>query len=237
MDTQSQSISNQQPLKKCGSYFLHFACLVSSQLQSLSIRILSRLQRLASLGSHAGKVFYKEALTNNRTLTGLVLMFVCAPLFYEAHLFFDYTKVIKGWHYRNWFYWFFTQREEFLFGFFLIGLFVIMKDGYRYSLLPLIATCFCEIIFQSFQINHWSDFYMPFWDEGGLTERAWEVVVVSCVSAFSLVKLIQYLVWLFNHRSLAYVARMDNLCKLLDSSDPVQSGVVKTWNEMKSKNY
>jgi hypothetical protein len=233
----SQSISNSQHNKECGSVKLssQFVSLLHYQL----LQLHSLIHQSVIHGCHVGKVAYREALTNNRVFTGLVLMFGVAPLFYEAHLFFDQNALVQGWFYKNWFFWFFTQREEFLFTFSLSGFFLILpsNQGFKWLVVPFVAACISEIIFQSFQIDHWTDFYMPFWFGGGLTERAWEVVVVSCVSAFSFFKLIQYLVWLFNHRDQAFIRRMDGICQIADMNNPREKAFVETWKELKAKNY
>lgn len=229
----SHSISQQNNKQECGrAERLFWHCAYWLQSQSL----LKRTKRSRQL-SHLFVILGNLA-GNTRIFTGLVLMFGVAPLCYEAHLLFSYETVIEGWYYKNWFFWFFTQREEFLFGFFLIGLFLITKGISRYIFIPLISVCITEILFQSFQIDHWSDFYMPFFtDEGEVTERTWEMLVIGVACAFSFTKLIQYIIWLYNHRQQAYIRRMDGLCQVADMKDPIQSGFVTTWKEMKATNY
>jgi hypothetical protein len=258
MNSSLRSISHNQQSLKCGKHYGKLVGqFVSSSLLALSQMRLLIQTRLKDVihGCHAGnilKVASKEAVSNDRMLVGYVLMIIGAA-FYWAHFLFiqpEFPSIFafipdaplskEVFYYKQKFYWFFTNREEFFGAFFLTGLFVMIpkNQGYKFLFLPVIAGCVCEVVFQSFQIDSYTDFYMPFYSkEVGLTERAWEVVVVSCVSVFGLIKFAQYLVWAANHRRRAHRSRMDGLIQFLDMSNPINKGIETTWKEIKEQNY
>jgi hypothetical protein len=165
-------------------------------LGSRSAQSLRSLKTHATLGCRVGvnniKTAYSEVLTNNRLFVGFVLMMGVAPLLYEAHHLFDSEVVIAGWYYKNWFYWFFTQREEFLFAFVLTGFFLMCptKWGYRYLVVPFVGACITEIIYQSFYIDNYKDFYIT---------PTWQFVVIATLALFTAFKVINYSVYRYNH--------------------------------------
>jgi hypothetical protein len=189
----SQSISNHNIKQRCARALKEQ--LSSSWQHLLSLPLVQKLHRFpVFLGWTAGnaRVAWYEVLTNNRVFVGVVLMGVGVFL-YVAHLLFHHPEVnspfafihetevpIDVWYYKRWFYWFYTQREEFLFGFGLTGFFLRcpVKWGFRWSLVPLIAVCFTEIIQQSFFIDHYTDFFtFPAW-------QIWFVVIASIIPVY-----------------------------------------------------
>ena len=186
-----------------------WSALCTSKLRNLRRMIQSLVIRGCLVGNLV-KVTFKESATNNRIFVGLVLL-VVSPTLWWAHLFFDHKVIIEGWYYRNWFYWFFTNREEFTFGLGLTGFFLLcqQKWGYRYLLTPIVALCACEVIYQSFQIDHWTDFYNPMWS----TERGWELGLVVLLAVFALWKAINYTVYRKYHLKDGNVARLIGIIK------------------------
>lgn len=190
----SQSISQSQTNNKCGR--LSQGSFLLLWLVQLPIRLQTHhLHRLASLGWHVGNnisVAWEEAIANRRVLVGYVMIGV-GVFFYEAHLLFINPHVVSVfacipdpevpktvWYYKSWFYWFFTNREEFLFGFALTGFFLRTpsKFGYRWALVPLVSICFTEIFYQSFFVNAYTGFYStPTWE-------VWTIVLLSVIPAY-----------------------------------------------------
>lgn len=152
----------------------------------------------------------KESASNDRIFVGLVMLAV-SPILWNAHLFFDYNTIIPGWYYKNWFFWFFTNREELTFGIGLTGFFLLcqQKWGYRYLLTPIVTLCACEVIYQSFQIDNWTDFYNPMWS----TERGWELGLFILFLVFALWKAINYTVYRKYHLKDGNVARLIGIIK------------------------
>ena len=180
---------------------------------------LSRLQcwlqtRLSVIrGCHAGNLIvttFKESASNDRVFVGLVMLAV-SPVLWWAHLFFDWNAVVPGWFYKNWFFWFFTNREELTFGIGLTGFFLLcqQKWGYRYLLVPIVALCVSEVIYQSFQISHWTHFYRPMWGP----ERGWELGLVVLFAVFAIWKAINYTVYRKYHLKDGNVARLIGIIK------------------------
>lgn len=179
-----QSLWLRNGLKESRLLWLSFWSLVLV----ISGAIRQKTLQYVTLGCLAGR----EVYSNDRHFVGLVALMV-SPVFWWAHLFFDHTTVIQGWYYKNLFFWFFTNREELMIGFGLLGFFLLCptKWGYRYLLTPVVALCFSEIIYQSFQISHWTHFYNPMWSR----ERGWQLAVLVLVGVFSLYKAINYAVY------------------------------------------
>jgi hypothetical protein len=204
----SSSLNNQQSLK-CESTGKQSYSLPAPLLQWLqSVACTYRQVLHAIRGFHVGnslRVAYQEILTNNRVFIGGVFMFGVAPLFYMAHLFLDQNVVLEGFYYRAPYYWFFTNREEFGISFVLTGFFLIAPTrwGFRYLLIPFIAACITEIVYQSFFIDSW-DFY---------TTPSWEVYAVIVASLFPLYKVINYMCYLKYHVKDGNVSRIIGVIK------------------------
>jgi hypothetical protein len=178
----------------------------SLQSQSLRQQTLLTIRQYVTLGWIAGS----EVYANDRKFSGLITGLVGLS-FWWAHLFFDYTTVIPGWYYKNFFFWFFTNREELTIGFGLIGFFLIcpVKWGYKYALVPLIVFMLSEVIYQSFQISHWTHFYISMfsWD------RAWQLLLLVPVLIFSGVKVLDYAAYRKYHQKDGDVARIIGIIK------------------------
>jgi hypothetical protein len=209
----SQSLDNQQTLQ-CEEQrqSSSFAVLLSHWLQSAVYTYQQLL--LAIRGFHVGnslRVAYQEILTNNRVFIGGVFMFGVAPLFYMAHLFLDQNVVLEGFYYRAPYFWFYTNREEFGIVFMLTGFFLIAPTrwGFRYLLIPFIAAALTEIVYQSFFIDSWDDFYVT---------PSWEVYSVIALSLFPVYKVINYLVFRKYHTKDGNTARIIGIIKLKDLS-------------------
>ena len=206
----TQSFINQNSLKcENGLGELSGRSLPSS-LYQLWFWLQIRLS--ATLGCLAGSIrtTVKESASNDRIFVGLVLLAV-SPVLWWAHLFFDWNAVVPGWFYKNWFFWFFTNREELTFGIGLTGFFLLcqQKWGYRYLLVPIVALCVSEVIYQSFQISHWTHFYRPMWGP----ERGWELGLVVLFAVFAIWKAINYTVYRKYHLKDGNVARLIGIIK------------------------
>lgn len=191
------------------------------------------IHRLVTRGCLAGKVALKEVATNDRAFVGIVLL-VIAPAFWWTHLFFDWNTVVPGWYYKNWFYWFFTNREELTFAVGLTGFFLLcpVKWGYRYLLCPVVALCVSEVIYQSFQIDNWKDFYIPMVSH----KRGWEVGIVSVVAAFALWKVVSYTVYRKYHLKDGNLARIMGIIKAPGISDEKKMDILEQL-VIESENY
>jgi hypothetical protein len=189
-------------LKELRSRWRSFWCLVSFT----SASFLQTLRLYATLGWIAGSEIY----SNDRKFSGSVMLMVSLT-FWWAHLFFDYTVVIEGWYYKNWFFWFFTNREELTIGFGLLGFFLIcpLKWGYKYALCPLIVFLFSEVIYQSFQITHWTHFYKSMFS----AERGWQLGVFIPVFILSAVKVIDYIAYTKYHLKDGNMSRITGMIK------------------------
>lgn len=206
----SRSISHNNLITKCGKYFVWFlrSFLPVSLLpywEPLQSNLASLTRQMAApLGWSVGnlKVEMNEAMTNGRVMVGYVLMGVGA-LSYEAHLLFIHPEIYspfafindpevpKGvFYYKRWFYWFFTNREEFLFIFASAGMFLRLpsKWGFRYLAVPVIAWLVCEVLYQTFFISHYTHFYTSFFTR----ERGWELFVILVAVVFGLFKALHY---------------------------------------------
>jgi hypothetical protein len=226
MDSQSQSISQSNYLKRCAralkelSLQLFSLCLPEDSRAGF-LQTLSLMRLPAFLGWIAGnvKVAWNEVTTNDRIFVGFVLMGV-GGLFYQAHLLFIHPEIpsaiafindpavpIEVWYYKRWFYWFFTQREEFFFGSCSVGLFLMwpQKSAYRYAFVPLLVACVAEIFYQSFFISDWTHFYRGFFT----LERGWEGIAILVALVFAIKRIIDYQV----HRK--YHTKDGNTCRMV----------------------
>lgn len=167
----------------------------------LSSPILRTLRLYATLGCLAGKEIY----SNDRKFAGVGVLTVSLA-FWWAHLFFDYSTVVPGWYYKNWFFWFFTNREELTIGFGLIGFFLLcpQKWGYKYALAPIIIYFFSEVVYQSFQITHWTHFYRSMFSP----ERGWQLLLFIPALIFSGMKVIDYVVYTKYHPKAGTICRI-----------------------------
>lgn len=181
-----------------------------SQLRSSLLKQRTRLS--ATLGCLAGniKATVRESISNDRIFVGLV-MIACTPACYWAYLFFDWNTVVPGWYYRNWFFWFFTNREELTFGVGLTGFFLLcqQKWGYRYLLVPVVGLNFSEVVYQSFFISHWTHFYRPMW----APERSWELGLFIVLLTFAAWKFIDYTVYRRYHLKDGNTARISGILR------------------------
>ena len=179
-------------------------------VSSLSLQATRQFVTRGCLAGNLIVTTFKESASNDRVFVGLVLLTV-SPVLWWAHLFFDYNTVIPGWYYKNWFFWLFTNREELTFGVALTGFFLLcqQKWGYRYLLTPIVALCACEVIYQSFQIDHWTDFYNPMWS----SERGWELGLFILILVFALWKAIDYTVYRKYHLNDGNKARLIGIIK------------------------
>jgi hypothetical protein len=190
-------------LKELRSQWRSFWCLVSFT----SASTLQKIRLYATLGCLAGK----EVYSNDRKFAGTVLLMV-SLVFWWAHLFVDHTVVISGWHYKNWFFWFFTNREELTIGFGLLGFFLIcpLKWGYKYALAPIIVYFFSEVVYQSLQISHWTHFYRSMFS----AERSWQLLITLPVIIFSAIKVIDYIAYTKYHLKDGNIARLTGILNL-----------------------
>lgn len=196
-----------------GELYGRLLSFLSSVLPTLRQQTRKMSRHLVTRGSLVGRsviTTIKESASNDRVFVGLVMLMV-SPVLWWAHLFFDHEVVIEGWYYRNWFFWVFTNREEMTFGVGLTGFFLLcqQKWGYRYLLTPFVALCACEIVYQSFQISHWTHFYRPMFGP----ERSWEPGLVILIAVFALWKAINYTVYRKYHLKDGNVARLIGIIK------------------------
>lgn len=175
-------------------------------LSTNALSLTRSLRQYVILGWVAGKELY----SNDRKFVGAVLLMV-SLVFWWAHLFFDYNVIIEGWYYKNWFFWFFTNREELTIGTGLTGFFLLCppKWGYRFLLVPVIIFFFTEVIYQSFQISHWTHFYISMFS----VERGWQLGVFIPVAIFSAVKVIDYITYTKYHLKDGNMARITGIIK------------------------
>jgi hypothetical protein len=196
--------------------------LLSRQLLSSvsSLRLFWQKQASAIRGWTVGnslKVALNEVLSNNRVLVGIVLMAV-GCVFYQAHLLFVRPEIpsilafipdpmvsVNVWYYKCWYYWFFTQREEFLIIFSLIGFFLMLpqKWQYRYILVPVVAFSITEIVYQSF-ITHWTEFY---------TTPDWQFLVCAPFAVYAIIKAVSYTVYRKYHLKDGNMARIKGIIR------------------------
>lgn len=207
----------------------------SSWYQSLftNVRNLPQKIRLyATLGWIAGNEIY----SNDRKFAGSVMVMVSLA-FWWAHLFFDYTTVIDGWYYKNWFFWFFTNREELTIGFGLLGFFLMcpLKWGYKYALAPLIVFLFSEVVYQSFQITHWTHFYRSMFS----AERGWQLLVTVPVLILSGMKVIDYVLYTKYHLKDGNICRITGMIKspglTPDEKMPVLDKLVDEYQNLNAR--
>lgn len=190
------------------------------------LRLWGLLTHHVIRGCLAGKtrvsVAFNELLSNRRAFVGFVMLVGVAPLLYWAHLFFINTKIPHlfafitdpyqaKWFYHHNYYWLFTNREELGFGFALSGFFLLcqQKWGYRFLLVPLVAGCLSEVIYQSLQIDHWSDFYTPIWSK----VRSWQIAAFAIPAMYATWKAIDYTIYRKYHLSDGNVARIIGMIK------------------------
>lgn len=219
-----------QPL--CVLKSLFSGSLLQLPLSQLSRDWFKQVFHSVILGCRAGvssaKVAYNEILSNNRVFVGFVMLVGVAPL-YWAHLFFineDLIKegivspvafiadpVNKAWFYRQWFYWFFTNREEFALILFLTGGFLLCKTdikwGWKYAVVPVIAVNLCEVIYQTVYISHWSHFYRSLFSY----ERGWELFAGVVAFLYAGYKISDYLIYRKYHTKDGNVARLIGIVK------------------------
>jgi hypothetical protein len=203
-------------LKKSRSRWRSFWLLVSFT----SAPTLQKIRLYATLGCLAGK----EIFSNDRKFVGSVTLMVSLA-FWWAHLFFDYSTVIEGWYYKNWFFWFFTNREELTIGFGLIGFFLICptKWDYKYALVPMIVYLLSEVVYQSFQITHWTHFYKSLFS----SERGWQLGLFVVVLILSAVKVIDYIAYTKYHLKDGNAGRIVGIWRAPDTSRDVKCDIME----------
>lgn len=210
-----------QRQKRLFSVFWQLWCLPLCQV--VFIKPWQQIRPHAILGCHVGVIALSELRTNKRTLIGVVLIGV-GVILYNAHLLFivdcsahpvpSPLGVVPDpcqldWFYHHWFFWLFTNREEFLGSFLLTGFFLISptKWGYRYLFTPFVACLVSEVIFQSIQIDHWTHFYIPLWS----IDRGWQILSVTLVSVFAIYKAANYAVYRYTHLKAGNLARINGV--------------------------
>jgi hypothetical protein len=171
--------------------------------------LLPLWHKLVTLGSLAGNsicVAWSEVTTNNRKLVGLVMMAMGA-LMYEAHQLFDPNVMLKGFYYHNPYFWFYTQREEFLVIFGGTGYFLIepQKYAFKYVLVFAVSFMITEVIYQHFFIDSWDDFYVT---------PDWQYWVLNPVLVLCLYKIIDYAVYRKYHLKDGNTARIRGIIAL-----------------------
>lgn len=174
---------------------------------SLTQQTRQRIHQYAILGCLAGKELY----SNNRKFAGAVTVMVGLS-FWWAHLLFDYTVIIEGWYYKNWFFWLFTNREELTIGIGLIGFFLMcpVKWGYKYALVPFIVFMLSEVVYQSFQISHWTHFYISMF----AADRSWEMAILIPAIILSGAKVLDYAAYRKYHQKDGNTARIIGVIKM-----------------------
>jgi hypothetical protein len=254
MDSQSQSISNQQPLTKCGKYFLQFLLSLLPEpsrsdaqvmiqqtsgndlknLKRKSFNLMATLLRLAHVDRAAAalKNLISTREVNARLLVGLALVGIITPL---ADIF--YTWLPAGrvpeseWYYESW-YWLFLCLGPYIQVFTgFLGAYLILFQRWNIKALFLVAPMWLavvKIVWLAFFVEAHAEFLsVP------------PLAIYLYCAAFMAVSfgISNYLAWRKYHRADAHEARMNGLCQIANMSDPIQAGFVKTWNEMKAKNY
>jgi hypothetical protein len=254
MDSQSQSISNQQPLTKCGKYFLQFLLSLLPEpsrsdaqvmiqqtsgndlknLKRKSFNLMATLLRLAHVDRAAAalKNLISTREVNARLLVGLALVGIITPL---ADIF--YTWLPAGrvpeseWYYESW-YWLFLCLGPYIQVFTgFLGAYLILFQRWNINALFLVAPMWLavvKIVWLAFFVEAHAEFLsVP------------PLAIYLYCAAFMAVSfgISNYLAWRKYHRADAHEARMNGLCQIANMSDPIQAGFVKTWNEMKAKNY
>jgi hypothetical protein len=148
------------------------------------------------------KVAFDQAASNKRIVFGGVVMAVGFVL-YQAHRLFINPEIYSPiafmqdpgpvGYYHSLFDWLFTNREEFLFGFGLTGFFLMCptgKWGYKYLLVTFITACFTEVVYQSFFITNWNDFYRT---------PTWEILTVLTPFTYAVFRFGVYQIYLYYH--------------------------------------
>lgn len=104
-----------------------------AQMKRLSLWIAPAFKE-ASAGLTA---LMMAATVNRRIYSGLMLMFVVAPLSYCWYVLFDRSHHIPGWYHVNFFYLFFLIRFQIAFAVFFIGLYHYLPRDRRTKLLAI----------------------------------------------------------------------------------------------------
>jgi len=189
----------------------------------------SILTALSALVDRADAVVRQS---NVRVFVGLGLVLVvapCAEVFYQL---FDYNDRVSAneWYYESWF-WLLMCVGPYLdkvinwiavYYFFCKG-----WDKKAYLLAIPIGLSIGKIVWL-LQVTNDKEFH-------SITPTLFIVYGIS-VAVFSIF-IVQYLEWRYHHRTRAHESRMDGLCQIANVNNPVEAGFVKTWQDIKNKNY
>lgn len=150
-------------------------------------------------------------------------------LLYQGHHFFDEKVILEGFYYKNPYFWFFTQREEFLVIFSGTGYFLIepQKWAWKYVMVLAVSFMITEVIYQSFFIDSWDDFYVT---------PSWEYWVLTPIALFSLWKVVNYNAYRIYHLRDGTSARIKGIIRTPGISLEVKMKHLETLIE-EQENY
>lgn len=153
-----------------------------------------------------------QAKATKRVIAGLVIMYVIAPLTYSIYYWFDRSTSIEGWFYYNWWHFFFTLRFQAAFLIFLIGIYVASPESVltKIILAPAIAFLIMSILI-TVQSSSNDDMYDVF--DLTLFGAGLFLTVTLFIG-------IDHFTWVFNHKELGFVQRMNNITTHFDDFTP-----------------
>lgn len=226
METQSQSISNQQPFLKCGRFLRSLFSLRSLQvLFTTSPQVLVRLVTPVGLDASINEVF-----ANRRFLAGLGFM-VVGSISIVFHYLFDEAVRNFNWYYVNWFYFFYTIRVYVLLIFWSLAFFLFTPVKYR-SIIPFScaqAFGWVNVIHYSFFVTSNSEFHAV---------PHWSIIVLALSLAFSFSMCISELVYFWEHKRKGNHCRFVGLTEIdipLEKKELMYKQLAKEFREHNSK--
>ena len=169
---------------------------------------------------------------NARLLVGLALVGIITPIADVMYTWMPTDKLFpeSQWYYES-IYWLFLcigPYIQIITGFF--GAYLILFPEWNKKGWLLIAPiCFAsaKIVWLISVQNHEQFLSVP--------PMAYFIYATGFVCL--LLYVTNYLAWRKYHRSDAHKSRMDGLCQIANMNNPVEAGFVKTWNDIKNKNY
>jgi hypothetical protein len=255
MDSQSQSISNHNHYHKCVSklYSYFLACCyfflpeqlrsdAQLMIQQTNVRSLKSVSWMnsgltillvhADLAVVALKVFVSTRVVNARLLVGLALVGIITPISDVLYTFLPQGRVPESeWYYESYYWLFLCIGPYIAFISFCVGAMLILiptaRNKRSYFFIVPIGFALGKIVWLWQVTNHDEYLQVP--------------PIAFFLYSFGFVALLigvsHYLAWRQYHRADSFPKRMDGLCQIANMNDPVQAGFVKTWQEMKAKNY
>lgn len=215
---------NQKPLweeKQNG-----FLVLLSWLRSFISQRLRYALQVI-----RVGRDALKAIASNSRYAIGMlnIGVGVCAVIFY--HIFDE--SIRTSWYYVNWYYFFYTIREEMLIGFWAVGTFLLLPEKYTLSFIPCslaLAYAIGGVIHYTFFVSSNESFHDNL--NVGLYIPSLSIAFGIIISSENLARRLHH--WFAgNHARFVGMAEMKG--KSLEEKEEIYTGLAREYRQINSR--